>query len=120
MQNCYQHHHIKVVYITESLQLCFFLLIYNTSHESLNLQKCCNLIGRPRKKPRLESIGWILHRLVQLDVNLVEASEGVLRDLLSVLGGEEEPGGRQEQDVRRRKQRVHPCSYCSHSLWTKV
>ena len=71
------------------------------------------------KKARLESVGWILHCLVQLDVNLMEASKGMLGDLLSVLRGEEEPGGRQEQDVRRRKQRIHPCSYCSHSLWTK-
>lgn len=48
------------------------------------------------KKARLESVGWILHCLVQLDVNLMEASKGMLGDLLSVLRGEEEPGGRQE------------------------
>ena len=64
-----------------------------------NLQKGRNLVRRPWKETLLVGIGWILNSFEELLVNFVETREGVLGYLLPVLGGEEEPGGGQEQDV---------------------
>ena len=72
------------------------MLIAHAQHIlPLYLQKCGNLLRRPRQKTHLETVSRILHRLVQLQIDLMEAREGMLGDLLPVLRGEEQPGGRQ-------------------------
>ena len=90
----------KYIYITErdpfkQVSKCSFRFIKFLS----NLQKGRNLVRRPWKETLLVGIGWILNSFEKLQVNFVETREGVLGDLLPVLGGEEEPGGGQQQDV---------------------